>query len=507
MPSAIVVGAGVGGLAAAGRLARAGFQVTILEKTDRPGGRFSVIRRDGFSFDTGPTLLLMPEYYRETYAALGERMEDHLDLERLSPNYRVHFDDGTVINLNSDVHLMHDELEALVPGSFGAYLRFLAQGHRHYTLSLDRFVGRNINSWGEFLSPGNLPLLFQLKALKRHATNTSRFFRDPRLLAAFTFQNMYLGVSPYDAMATYSLLQSTELVDGIWHPRGGMYRVIETLSDIVEGLGVTLRLDAPVARIDVEGSRATGVTLESDERLTADVVVANADLPYVYAALLPDDGTAARLSRLRYTSSALMFYWGVRGERTERLLHHNVFLSASHYRQSFDRIFRDHTLPEAPSFYVRCASRTDAAMAPEGMDAYFVLVPVGHLDERNPQDWDALRTRAREAVLRRLAQAGLPDLESRIAFEERIGPQDYLHRWNLAKGSAFGLSHNLFQVGYFRPHNRHARYRNLYFVGASTHPGTGVPIVLISARLVVERMLSDLALAPAARPIETTIES
>jgi phytoene desaturase len=503
MPSALVIGAGVGGLATAGRLARAGFQVTVLEKTDRPGGRFSVIRRDGFSFDTGPTLLLMPEYYRETYAALGERLEDHLDLERLSPNYRVHFDDGTVIDLNSDVHRMHGELERLAPGAFGSYLRFLEEGHRHYTISLDRFVGRNFRSWAEFLSPGNLPLLFRLKALRTHAANTAGYFQDPRLLAAFTFQNMYLGVSPYDAMATYSLLQATELIDGIWFPRGGMYRVIETLSEIIKGLGVMLRTNAPVARIDVEGSRATGVTLEDGERLTGDVVVANADLPYVYTELLPDDGTAVRLNRLRYTSSALMFYWGVRGERTDRLLHHNVFLSARLYRESFDRIFRDLTLPDSPSFYVRCASRTDPGMAPQGMDAYFVLVPVGHLSEGKVQDWGALRARARSEVLRRLAEAGLPGLESRIAFEERIGPEDYRQRWNLAKGSAFGLSHNFLQVGYFRPHNRHARYRNLYFAGASTHPGTGVPLVMISARLVVERVLRDMAMAPAKAAVPT----
>lgn len=491
MQKAVVIGAGIGGLAIAARLARAGYAVTVVEKNAHPGGRTALFERDGFRFDMGPTLFLMPTIFAETYADLGERMEDHLDLMRLDPTYRVHFHDGTTLDLTGDLVRMREQLEAIEPGSFEAFLRFLSEGYRHYHVSLKRFVGRNFRSLFEYFSPSNLPLIVQLKALNKHYTNTARYFRDPRLRAAFSFQNMYLGVSPYDALATYSLLQYTELAEGVWFPRGGLYRVIESLADIAGGLGVHFRYSTPVTRIEVDGARTTGVLLANGEHLPADVVVANADLPYVYAELLPKDATVARLERKRYTSSALMFYWGITGGQDAALHHHNVFLADHRYRASFERIFRDLTLPDDPSFYVCAPARTDPAMAPSGGDSLMILVPVGHINERQPQDWTALMERARTAVFQRLAEIGVKDLSARIVFEETVGPQDYRTMLNLAKGSAFGLSHNFMQVGYLRPQNRHARYRNLYFVGASTHPGTGLPLVMLSARLVEERILSE----------------
>jgi phytoene desaturase len=487
----LIIGAGIGGIAAAGRLARAGHHVTVLEKASQPGGRAAFISKDGFRFDKGPTLFLMPEVFAETYAALGERMEDHLDLVRLDPTYRVHFHDDSHLDLTSVLPELRKQLDALEPGSFEAFLRFMAEGYRHYNISLEKFVGRNFTSYLQYFDLKNLPLLFRMKALVKHAANTATYFKDPRLQAAFSFQNMYLGLSPYDAPATFSLLQYTELSDGVWFPRGGMYRPIETLEKIATGLGVRFRYGMPVKQINVAGNRVTGVTLEDGGTLSADVVVANADLPYVYSALLPDDGSAARLARKKFTSSALMFYWGVKGEKSPALLHHNVFLADDEYRASFDRIFRDHTLPDRPSFYVNAPARTDPSFAPPDSDSLMVLVPAGHLDQGAPQDWPALAARARASVIERLEALGVENLAKRIIFEETMGPPDYLRQLNLAKGSAFGLSHNFLQVGYLRPHNRHPRYANLYFAGASTHPGTGLPIVLLSAKLTVERILQE----------------
>lgn len=491
MTTAVIVGAGIGGLATAARLARQGYSVSVYEKAGHPGGRTSFIEKDGYRFDTGPTLFLMPEVFAETYGALGERMEDHLDLVLLDPTYRVHFHDGATLDLSGNLHQMQTQLESLEPGSFGQYLRFIAEGHKHYQLSLKYFVGRNFNSLLDYFSLGNLPLLFQLKALVKHADNTARYFKDPRLQAAFSFQNMYLGLSPYDAPATFSLLQYTELADGVWFPRGGMYRVIETLEQIARNLGVRFYYNQEVQQINVSGSQASGVTLKDGSQVKADIVVANADLPYVYANLLPDDGSAARLMNKKFTSSTLMFYWGVEGERSPELLHHNVFLADHRYRESFDSIFNDLTLPEEPSFYVNAATRTEPGFAPEGGDSLMVLVPVGHQNAQSPQDWGSLEQRARRTVIERLEGLGVKDLEQRIRFEAKWGPPYYEKALNLAKGAAFGLSHNFMQVGYLRPHNRHPRYRNLYFAGASTHPGTGLPIVLLSARLVTERILQD----------------
>jgi phytoene desaturase len=501
-PTALIIGAGLGGIATAARLARCGYEVTVLEKNATPGGRCGQLVRDGHRFDIGATLYLMPQVFAETYTALGERLQDHLDLRRIDPTYHIHFDDGAKLTPSADLNAMQAQLEAIEPGSSGALLRYLAEGHKHYHLSLQRFVGRNFYSMLDYFSPQNLPLLFQLKPLVKHYDHIGRYFRHPHLKAAFTFQNMYLGISPFDAPATYSLLQYTELVEGVWFPMGGLYRVVESLVDIAAAHGVRFVYRKPVQQIQVKGNRATGVILEDGSRLSADVIVANADLPYVYGHLLPDEAAAERLERLTYTCSAIMFYWGL-DKVYPQLEHHNVFLSGD-YRASFDSIFEDKTLPDEPSFYVHAPARTDPAAAPSGQDTLLVLVPVGHLDKGVEQDWEALKSRARSAVLSRLARIGVTDLEQHLKFEICYTPHHWARLYNLAKGAAFGLSHNFLQVGYLRPQNRHRRYRNLYFAGGSTHPGAGLPMVLLSARLTTERILKEVSVRRPALSLSPT---
>ncbi|MBP8165095.1 MAG: phytoene desaturase [Anaerolineales bacterium] len=493
--TALVIGAGIGGIATAARLAKNGYEVTVIEKEGTPGGRCNQIIRDGHRFDIGPTLFLMPEVWEETFSALGEKLSDHLDLRRIDPTYKVRFDDGLELELTSNIGDMQTQLEKVEKTAFTGFLNYIAEGSKHYKISLEKFVGRNFYSIFEYLSLGNLPLIFQLKALGKHYKNTSRFFKDERLKAAFTFQNMYLGLSPYDAPATYSLLQYTELAEGVWYPMGGMYAGIQALTKIAEKLGVKFIYESPVKKLKVDGAKVTGVELQDGRELTADIFVGNADLPYIYDQLLPDRAAAKRLTEDKlYTCSTIMFYWGVDKEYPQ-IAHHNVFLGGD-YKASFDQIFNDHTLPEVPSFYVHAPKRTDPAAGPAGQDTLYVLVPVGHLDARTHQDWDALVKRARQTVLDRLGkEMGVTDLEAHLKFEIVYQPKVWKERFNLVNGSAFGLSHNFWQVGYLRPHNRHKKYKNLYFAGASTHPGTGLPIVLLSARLTTERILKEVKAA------------
>lgn len=489
-PTALVIGAGIGGIATAARLAKNGYDVTVLEKEATPGGRANQIVRDGHRFDIGPTLFLMPEIWEETFAALDEKMSDHLDLKRIDPTYKVHFDDGLQLELTSDIGKMQTQLEKVEKTAFTGFLNYIAEGGKHYKMSVEKFVGRNFYNIFEYFSLGNLPLLFQLKALQKHYNNTGNYFKDERLKAAFTFQNMYLGLSPYDAPATYSLLQYTELAEGVWYPLGGMYAGIQALVNVAEKLGVKFVYNTPVKKILTNGTKVLGVQLEDGRPLTADIFVGNADLPYIYKELLPNKAEAKKLEDKLYTCSTIMFYWGVDKEY-KQIAHHNVFLGGD-YKASFDQIFNEHTLPEVPSFYVHAPARTDAAAAPEGQDTLYVLVPVGHLDARSEQDWDALVNRARETVFNRLAkEMGADDLREHIKFEIVYQPKTWQERFNLEKGAAFGLSHNFWQVGYLRPQNRHKQYQNLYFAGASTHPGTGLPIVLLSARLTTERILKE----------------
>lgn len=485
----LIVGAGIGGIATAARLARQGCQVTVLEKCEKPGGRCGSMTADGYTFDTGATLFLMPEVYAETFATLGERLQDHLDLRRVDPTYHLYFQDNSQLQLTSDLHSLLEQLEAIEPGSFERLLHYLAEGRRIYEQSLTRVVGRNFRSLSDLINPRMLLLFLQLKALTRHTDYVRRFFKDPRLQMAFTFQDMYMGLSPYQSPATYSLMQYTELGEGLWYPMGGMHRVVEVLTAIAEKLGVRFLYNTPVEQILVDDAKATGVLLQNGQVLPAGTVVANADLGYVYRHLLPDPAAANRIDRKEYGCSTIMFYWGL-DKQYPGLGPHNLFLCGD-YRQGFEDIFKRTSMPDEPNFYIHAPVRLDPSMAPAGHDTWYVAVPVGHIDDKISQDWAALQAKARKFILQRLAHLGFSDVEAHIQTEVSFLPGDWRDRYNLTRGSTHGLSHKLTQMAYLRPHNRHSRYHNLYFVGASTHPGTGVPTVLISARLAAERILEE----------------
>jgi phytoene desaturase len=491
--TALVIGAGLGGITTAAYLAKKGYQVKVLEKNAAPGGRCGQLSRDGHRFDTGPTLFLIPEIFARTYEALGARMEDQLDLRRIDPTYRFHFEDGTYLDLTKDLNAMREQLEAIEPGSFGAMLRYMVEGQRHYHLAVEDLAGRNFYNFFEYFSPMNIGLLFKLKALKKHYDNIGNYFEHPHLKAAFTFQDMYLGLSPLDAPSTYSLLQYTELVDGVWFPIGGMYRIIESLVSIAEGFGAQFSYNQAVKKIEIEDSRVSKVILHDGSSLAADLIIANADLPYVYRDLLPDKALADRLERKKYTCSAIMFYWGV-DKVYPQLGMHNLFV-AGDYRISLDQVFKDKSLPNDPNFYIHAPTRIDRSAAPPGHDNLMVLVPCGRIDDSKEQDWPAMKSQARSAVIDRLAELGMGDLEQHLKFEVSYTPNSWLNMYNLAKGAAFGsINHNLLQVGYLRPQNRHPHYHNLYFVGGSTHPGSGLPLTLMSAHLTSERIFKEVGL-------------
>jgi phytoene desaturase len=489
--SVIVIGAGVGGIAAAAHLAQQGVHVTVLEKNEHAGGRCDQFMRDGHRFDTGPTLFVMPLLYQAEFAALGASMEERIDLQRVDPTYQLIFDDGTRLSLTSDMKRLEEQLECMEPGSFDGFLRYMQEGHRHYDLALERLVTRDFRSASDFLSLANLPLLYQIKPLVNHYRNMSSYFSAPRLKSAFTFQDLYMGLSPFEAPATFSMMPYTELAHGVWYPRGGMYSVVDALVSIAEEAGVEFIYEASVQHIDVKGNVARGVTLEDGTHLEADAILANADLPYVYKELLPEDGRAERLEHRRFSCSVISFFWGLK-KRYDVLGPHTLFL-ADDYRENFDSLIHDRGLPNHPSIYIHAPARLDASMAPAGEDTLIAIVPVGHMKNTEDQDWETIRDLARASVLSRLASVGITDLEQNLQFEMSYTPQSWHKLYNLMKGATHGLCHNLTQLGYFRPQNRHPLYRNLYFVGASTHPGTGMPTALVSGRLSSQRMVEESA--------------
>lgn len=488
--SVIIVGAGVGGISAAIHMAKRGNHVTVVEKNSHPGGRCDRFSREGHHFDTGPTLLVMPLLYEAEFAALGARLHELLDLQRVDPTYHLVFDDGSQLALTSDMEALREQLESFEPGGFQGLLRYMDEGNRHYHLGMEKLVNRDFRSAAEFFTPGNFRLLFQLKPLVNHYRNMSAYFDNPRLKSAFTFQDVYMGLSPFEAPATFSMMPYTELAHGVWYPRGGMYSIVEALMSLAYDAGVEFVFNTAVNRIDVNGKLARGVELAGGQRLEADAILANADLPYVYQELLPQDGLSEKISKKRFSCSVISFFWGV-DKPYETLGPHTLFL-ADDYRLNFEAIIRDLDLPANPSLYVHAPARLDPGMAPQGQDTLIAIVPVGHMSENGDQEWGAIRDQAREHVFRRLATLGISDIETHIKFETNFTPPSWRKRYNLMKGSTHGLCHNMTQLGYFRPSNRHPRYHNLYFVGASTHPGTGLPTAMVSGRLSAQRMMDEL---------------
>jgi len=484
----IVIGAGVGGITAAIHLARQGFQVKVVEKNDHAGGRCDRISHDGHEFDTGPTLLVMPRLYEREFEALGVDIRQELELERVDPTYHLVFDDGSRLSLSSDMEYMEDQLEDIEAGSFQGLLQYLQEGYRHYHLSMEKLVYADFQSPLDFFKIGNLPLLYQVKPLANHYNNMRHYFDNPRLKAAFSFQDVYMGLSPFEAPATFSMMPYTELAHGVWYPRGGMYHIVELMMALARQAGVRFEFDSPVTRLVLDGDRVRGVEVQG-EVLEADVILANADLPYVYQSLLPEDEHSDRLNKKRYSCSTISFFWGV-DRRYEELAAHTLFL-ADDYRDNFTSIIDHLGLPDNPCLYIHAPARLDPGMAPAGQDTITAIVPVGHMSEKEDQDWAAVRDQARQQVFRRLQSLGISDISEHIKFEINFTPLSWHKRYNLVKGSTHGLCHNLTQLGYFRPDFQHPKFNNLYFVGASTRPGTGLPTAIISGRMSAQRIIKD----------------
>lgn len=498
--TAVIVGCGVGGVAVAARLAHAGVAVTVVEKNSFSGGRCSLIydeKDSGFRFDRGPSFYLMPKTFEETFSDLGEDVHDWIELKKCPRNYKVHFHDGKIVELSSDMVKMKAEVEKWEgPEGFENFLGFMKEAHYHYEASVKMVLKQNFESIWQLLTLHNLKEAFNLHVLNKIYSRASHYFKTDRLRRAFTFQTMYMGMSPFDAPATYNLLQYTEMAEGIWYPVGGFNTVVQSLEKIAEKHGAKFRYSCPVQRIEIDKrtNETRGVILESGERISADIVVCNADLIYAYRDLLPESPYSLKLAEKNLTSSSISLYWSMKTTIPD-LDTHNIFL-AEHYKESFDDIFKKLTLPKEPSFYVNVPSRIDPTAAPEGKDALVILIPVGYIsDKQGPQDWPALQKRAREFVIETLeARLGYEDFGSLIANERVTMPQDWESDFNLFRGSILGLSHDILQVLWFRPGTKHRTYKDLYFVGASTQPGTGVPIVLSGAKLTATQVMRDYAI-------------
>jgi phytoene desaturase len=486
----LIVGAGVAGLATGIALAEKGFNVKIFEKNVNPGGRCGRIVHEGHRFDLGATIFLMPSIYKEVFNYLGLTLEKDLPAKPLPIIYKLYFPDGKTLDFTTDKVAMKSQLEKIEPGSYKQAVRLTKKGYRLFKLAYERLLSRNFTSWYQFVTIRNLSLLFRIKTHIRHQTFVKRFFKDPNLQIAFSFQNIYVGQNPLTAPALFSMLSAAELSEGSIVPQGGMYGVVETLLKKASELGVEINCNKPVDKILTKKDKATGLHFEDGSTVEGDLVVANADLPYVYRSLLQDGIMKQLLEQKQYSCSAIVFHWGL-NKRYLGLGHHGVFFS-SEYKSNLDNIFRDNAMGDEPSFYTHAPVCNDPSAAPDGHDTLSIVIPTGHLSPRNRAEWDVYKQKARRSVIRRLKKEGFADIDEHIKFELNCTPSDWEKAFNVTKGSVFGsINHNILQMGYFRPHNKHRNFHNLYFAGGSTHPGSGVPLVLLSAKLVSERIVKD----------------
>ncbi|GAQ44823.1 hypothetical protein AtubIFM55763_005501 [Aspergillus tubingensis] len=495
--SAIVVGAGVGGISTAARLAREGFTVTVLEKHAFVGGRCSIIQRDGYRFDQGPSLLLMREIFSRTFQDLGTSLSSEgVELLKCEPNYCIWFPDNDIVELSSDISRLKEEVirhEGIT--GLSKLLDFLKETGQYYNLTLDYILNRDFPHFLSLLQPNVLRALVAMRPWTTMAGIVEQYFTSTKMKQAWTFASMYMGMSPYQAPGTYSLLQYSETVDGIWYPRGGFQKVLQALADVGRRLGVDYRLRAPVDSVLLAPDQrsAKGVRLSSGEAIYADLVVINADLVYAYNNLLPESGYGRSLQRRHTSCSSISFFWAF-DTTFPQLKSHNIFL-ADKYRESFDSIFIDHSVPDEPSFYVNVPSRIDPTAAPPGKDAVVVLVPVGSLAEPGINDqkrWDRIIPDIRDLVIKTIEErTGIQNLRSKLLHETYETPHTWKDKFNLDRGAILGLSHSFFNMLSFRPSLKHPRIDGLYFAGASTHPGTGVPVCLAGSKLVCEKILRD----------------
>ncbi|MFO1274052.1 MAG: phytoene desaturase [Rubrivivax sp.] len=479
-PHAVVIGSGFGGLAAAVRMAARGWRVTVLERLDAPGGRAYVHHRDGHVFDAGPTIVTVPHLFEELWALAGRNFREEIDLRALDPFYRIRFADGDRFDYSGDPDRMRAEVHRICAADLPGLERFMAEADRCCELGFEALGAQAFDSVGDLLAAA--PTILRMRGWRSLHSMVAGHFSHPKLRMAMSLQSLLIGGNPFSVTCIYSLINALERRWGVHWAMGGTGALVRGLAGLLVDLGGTLRLGADVKRIEVDRGRATGVTLADGERIEADIVVSNADASWTYSQLVEPQHrrhwTDRRIERSHHSMSLFVWYFGTR-RRYEDVPHHMMLLGPR-YRELLQDIFRRHKLADDFSLYLHRPSATDPAMAPPGRDTFYALSPVPHLDSGT--DWRVEGERYRQAIERALEATVLPGLREQITVSMVTTPLDFRQRLLSYKGAAFGLEPRLQQSAWFRPHNRSEDVEGLYMVGAGTHPGAGVPGVLMSAK-------------------------
>jgi len=481
-PHAVIIGSGFGGLAAAVRLGAKGYRVTVLEKLDGPGGRAYVYRQDGFVFDSGPTIVTAPWLLDELWDLCGKSRAEDIELKSLSPFYDVRFDDGSVFTASGDAEAMRAQIATLSPQDLARFDRFMGHSKAIFDYGFTELANRSFPTLGKMVRA--LPRIIALRGHLTAYKLVSSYFKDPRLRVAMSFHPLLIGGNPLSVPAMYCLIHHLEREWGVHFAMGGTGELVKGLVGLIQGQGNTVRYNSEVSRIAVDHGRATGVVLTDGAHIEADIVVSNADAAWTYNELLPPMArkrwTRRKLAKTKYSMGLFVWYFGT--NRTFPDVRHHTMVLGPRYDGLLTDIFKRNHLADDFSIYVHRPTATDPALAPPGCDTFYALVPVPHLDA--PVDWTVHGEPYRQAVQRRLEETILPGLGDAVVTSRFVTPRDFEVRLSSYKGAGFGPEPLLLQSAWFRPHNKSEEVEGLYLVGASTHPGAGIPGVITSARLL-----------------------
>ncbi len=491
--SAIIIGSGFGGLALANRLQASGFETTILEKRKKIGGRAYQWKSGGYTFDMGPSLVTATEIIDDVFKAAGRRLGDYLDLVPLDPFYRVFFHDGTHIDYTGDPKRMKAQMRAFNPGDADRYDAFMRDVRRVYDAVITEKMGaRPFETWRSMLD--FVPKALQLKAYLPVTSYVHKYFKDFRHHFLFSFHPLFIGGHPFRSPAVYTMIPYLEREQGVWYTRGGMYALVEALGQLFTEQGGVIHTDAEVEEIVIENGRASGAVVDRTH-FRADIVVSNADVGHTYGHLIASQHrkrwTNRKVENIDYSMSCFLLYMGVKKEYPE-LTHHTLIL-AERYKGLIDDIFRNTPLPDDFSMYLHAPTRTDPSMAPPGSESLYVLIPVSNL--KGPTDWSSMEAPFTDKVIQILEDWGLDGLREHIEVQKVWTPLDFEENLNAMYGNAFAIEPKLTQTAFFRPHNTSEDISGLYFVGAGTHPGAGIPGVMLSAETTEYCIRRDLGTA------------
>ena len=492
-PHVVVIGAGFAGLSAASHLARDGARVTVVEKHDQPGGRARTFSAEGFRFDMGPSWYWMPDVFEAYFEAFGTTVAEQYDLVRLDPSYRVVFGEDDQVDVPADVAELRRLFERLEPGSGVRLDRFLREAEYKYRVGMDEFVHKPGHTVFEFADLRVAQAALRLDMLKDMGSYVDRLFAHPHLRRILKFPVLFLGATPENTPALYSLMNYADLALGTWYPMGGMHRMVQAMARVAEGLGAELRYDSPVSEIVVRDGRACGVRI-GDEEIEADAVVGAADYHHVEQHLLAPEH---RLYSERYwerrtmAPSSLLYYLGV-GERVRGLKHHNLFFDRP-FAQHAHEIYTEPRWPSDPLFYVCAPSVTDPSVAPAGCENLFVLIPTA---PDLGDDTEALRDRYYDMVMDRLERHVGQDIRGSLVYKRSFAEADFKGDYNAYKGNAYGLANTLRQTAFLKPKMKSSRVDGLYYAGQLTTPGPGVPPSLISGAVVAGELRTRFGLSP-----------